>query len=327
MRSFALCLLFVAACSPATPACRVGADCASGVCNGDGSCGSPSSNDSGATGGGSSSGGGNGGGTANAGGGTASTGGSGATGGGSSSAGGGSADAGATCLPNHDGIITRAEVPLEAGLHATYRIATNATFSTTPTTVDGGTGWDLTGALAGDQDVLTNTTALTGTWFAASYSDSTYTTQLTQSSNLLGVFKVQDDGLYLMGVVTPTNTYPSTNLSYSPPAKLLAFPLMAGGQWTTTSTVSGTYEGSPWTQTEEYDSTVDDRGTALTPFSSFDVLRVKTVLTRTVGIVPTVTRTDQLVTECFGTVATITSQSDETGVEFSNDAEVRRLAP
>jgi hypothetical protein len=319
-RFIALSLLFVAACSPATPACRVGADCASGVCNGDGTCGSSSNDDSGTTGGGSSSGGG----SANTGGGS---GGGTSTGGGSTSTGGGTADAGATCLPNHDGIITRAEVPLAAGLHATYRIATDATFSTTPTPVDGGLGWDLTGALANDQDVLTNTTALTGTWFAASYSDSTYTTQLTQGSNLLGVFKVQDDGLYLMGVVTPTNTYPSTNLSYSPPAKLLAFPLMAGGHWTTTSTVSGTYEGSLWTQTEEYDSTVDDRGTALTPFSSFDVLRVKTVLTRTVGIVPTITRSDQLVTECFGTVATLTSQSDETGAEFSNDAEVRRLAP
>src|SRR5438105_416941 len=33
-----------------------------------------------------------------------------------------------TCSPNHDGVIARGEVPLAAGLDATFRVATNVTF-------------------------------------------------------------------------------------------------------------------------------------------------------------------------------------------------------
>jgi hypothetical protein len=66
---------------------------------------------------------------------------------------------------------------------------------------------------------------------------------------------------------------------------------------------------------------------AKTPFSTFDVVRVKTVLTRTVGFVATVTRSQLFVTECFGTIATLTSQANELGSEYSDQAEVRRLSP
>jgi len=41
----------------------------------------------------------------------------------------------------------------------------------------------------------------------------------------------------------------------------------------------------------------------------------------------TVTRSDAFVAECFGPVATVTSQTDEQNDEFTNVAEVRRLAP
>ncbi|MBS1151239.1 MAG: hypothetical protein H6Q89_2937, partial [Myxococcaceae bacterium] len=85
--------------------------------------------------------------------------------------------------------------------------------------------------------------------------------------------------------------------------------------------------GGIWTQTEKYESLVDKAGQAVTPFAQFQVLRVKTVLTRTVALIPTVSRSYLFATECFGTVATINSNSGESQTEFSSAAEVRRLSP
>ena len=130
-----------------------------------------------------------------------------------------------------------------------------------------------------------------------------------------------------MGSSSAADSTSATELTYTPPAKLLAFPMTAGTSWTTTSTVAGRLNGFTWTQTEKYDSLIDRSGQALTPFASFPVLRVKTVLTRTVGLVPTLTRSYLYVTECFGTVATINSNAGETQSEFSSAAEVRRLSP
>ena len=70
-------------------------------------------------------------------------------------------------------------------------------------------------------------------------------------------------------------------------------------------------------------------GTAATPFADFDVLRVRTVLTRSFPftILPDVTiRSYSWNTECFGTVATETSTQDESNTEFVDAGEVRRLS-
>ncbi len=317
---FALAFL-LAACSPSEPpACRVGADCASGVCNGDGSCAPATDGGGGGTGGAAT---GSGGGSATGGG---SGGGTGAGGGGAGGgSGGGTGGGAAVCTPNHDGTLTHDEVPLHAGLHGTFEVATNVTFDSTGDSADGGFTWNLAQTLSGDQPVLFETLALSGQWFANDFAGATYATRLSASSDLLGIFEVDADGLYLRGVASPMQSISATELTYTPPAKLLAFPMSLGTSWSTTSTVSGTFNGALWTQTEQYVSSVDKAGLAKTPFADFDVLRVKTVLTRTVGVVPTITRSYGFVTECFGNVASLTSQAGETSTEFTSQAEVRRL--
>jgi hypothetical protein len=81
--------------------------------------------------------------------------------------------------------------------------------------------------------------------------------------------------------------------------------------------------------TETYDSHADQVGTMTTPYGDFPVIRVATDLTRTAGVVTlSSTKTFAWVAECFGSVATVTSQDPAgSGAEFSDDAEVRRLAP
>src|SRR5262245_52144117 len=47
------------------------------------------------------------------------------------------------CVPNHDGVITLAEMPFAAGRMGTFRVATDATWDTTGAAVTGGgRRWD-----------------------------------------------------------------------------------------------------------------------------------------------------------------------------------------
>src|SRR5690242_16050711 len=101
-----LAVALAAGCTPKEVGCRLGADCASGICLSDGTCGLASDGGvGGGSGGGAGGGAGGGGGSGGGSGGGAGGGSGGGTGGGSGGSGGG---IGPTCSPNHDGVITRA---------------------------------------------------------------------------------------------------------------------------------------------------------------------------------------------------------------------------
>jgi len=237
--------------------------------------------------------------------------------------------ASAACTPDHDGKITAAELPLAAGQMATFRIATNATWSTAGTAnPDGSRAWDLSGALSNDTDEQLALASPSGAWWAADFASASYATPLSSSSNLLGVFHLDATGVTLVGVVSPSGGATKTELTYDPPAQILAVPMQAGSTWTSTSTVSGVAQGVIAAYDEQYQSSVDQVGTMVTPYGTFPVLRVATDLTRTSGITTLLTnRTFAWLAECFGPVATVQSTDFETSTEFSDDAEVRRLAP
>jgi hypothetical protein len=311
----------VAALSPAcadtpTRECRVGADCASGICADDGQCvrgSTPVEADGGADVDASPS-----------------------TDGSTSDApAGDSALPG--CVPNKDGTITREEVPITAGLHATYKIGKNENVSTAGTTGAGGKRvWDFSAVLNSDTSVIVETQSLKGKWYESKYAGATYASTLSTSSDLLGVFETSPGALLLRGVVSPTQPSASsgTQLTYTPSVSVLAFPLKVGATWTTNATASGTFKGVDLAfapTTESYVSKVDAAGELKTPLGTFDVLRVGIVLTRKVtsfGVTTTtIVRSFAFVTECYGTVATVTSTDNETTEEFTNAAEIRRLSP
>jgi hypothetical protein len=305
-----LSLLFVAmaslACSSAPDvACHVGADCASGICRSDGTCAPVEGTDSGSH--------------ADVVQGTD----------GSQAQDASKSDAPLTgCVPNNDGTITAAEAPLGPGLHAKFRVATNATVSTAGQAQnDGSRVWDLTGALSGDSDVTIDTTSIANTWYASSFATASYATKLSPTADLLGVFRFGGNELALQGVVSPSQQGSYTNVSYSPEAIAIQFPLSMNATWASTSTISGTAGGVPVVYYENYQSKVDAHGTLKTPFGTFQVLRIATVLTKTVGAVVTITRTFGFFAECATQVATIVSQTDEPNAEFTNAALVERLAP
>jgi hypothetical protein len=282
--------------------CRVGADCASGVCTADGTC----VRNDGAT--------------------------SDAAAPPPPPAGDASADAPTDagdaalpgCTPNHDGTITRDEVPIAPGLRATFRIAQDEDVSTAGTTSGGKRVWDLSGALPSDANVLVETLPITGTWYAGNFPGASYATKLTASSDLLGVFETASTALLLRGVASPADGVSKTELTNSPAVTVLGFPLKEGASWTSDVNVSGTAAGFPAAYGEKYESKIDASGTLKTPLGTFDVLRVNVLLTRDLTMT---TRTFAFVTECYGTIATITSGSNEQTVEFTHAAEVRRIAP
>jgi len=232
------------------------------------------------------------------------------------------------CMANHDGTISAAEVPLMAGQMATFRIATNATWSTAGhANTDGSRSWDLTGQLANDADATLALTSPQGTWWAADFASAQYATTLAAGSDLQGVFAADANGVTLLGVVSPTGGTYKTELTYDPPAKILAFPFMNGSTWMSSSTVSGYAQGVIVAYTEDYSSRVDQVGTMTTPYGAFPVLRVATDLTRTSGVATLLQkRTFAWVAECFGTIAKVAGQDNDTSSELSSDAEVERLA-
>lgn len=231
------------------------------------------------------------------------------------------------CMPNYDGKITRAEVPLRTGLYATYMAAADATVDLTGTVEGGERVWSLLGPYGGDHRTILEAREPGGQWFSEDFPDASYVARLGDSSELLGVFRLTDEALYLLGVVSPTEGFTETNVAYDPPVTVLSFPLEADKTWSDEASVSGTVQGVFSFYSEDYTSTVDAVGKLKTPFATFPVHRVRVELTRTVGFFTTKVITYAFVSECFGTVASVVSQDDEDELEFTSASEVRRLTP
>lgn len=231
------------------------------------------------------------------------------------------------CQPDGDGQVTRAELVLGPGRTATVRVATDTDVDTAGQDQDGQRRWDLGGALSGDHDVDIHTDALSDQWFAADFPDGQYTAPLSFAQDLLGVFRVDDDAVRLLGVVSPDDGVTRTELTYDPPVVVMPLPLADGDTWHTDSIVSGLTSGVATYQRDIYDSSVDAGGRLVTPYGEFPVLRVAVSLEHWVGAVLVTGRTFAFVAECYGTVAQIQSDPDETQDEFDHAAELWRLSP
>lgn len=285
--------------------CRTGAECASGVCLASGTCEAAAPSDGGLN-----------------------------PGDGAPPLAG---DSGA-CVPNGDGRIDRVEFPVRAGLRATYTYATNVAVDLTGVTTGTETRWNFKGPFANDTTRVVDVLAPTGKWWAAAFPSASYALALGAAGDLLGVFTLGASELSLVGVVSPADSATKTQLAYDPAPAFLRFPLRVGDSWTTTATVGGTAQGlaiGPLTgtqYTETYATTVDAAGSVEVPFGTFKVVRVLTSLTRRnqAGL-PIATLPDRksvaFVAECFGTVASATSNGGETRALFTTASELQRLAP
>ncbi len=229
--------------------------------------------------------------------------------------------------PNGDGIIERTELFFDPGLQVNFLAAQGVTFDTAGATIEGETVWDMSVEFPGDHTSSGEYLSIEGQWFEPSFPGATYATRLTDADDLLGVFEVTDSALTLRGVVSPLGGAQRTELVYDPAVTVLSFPLVQGKSWESDANVTGVALGLPTVYAESYENRIDAAGTLRTDFGDYQVLRVGVVLTRTVGIVPTVVRSFAFVSECVGTVASVRSNDNEDSVEFTQASEVRRIDP
>jgi hypothetical protein len=323
---FLLLAALAAGCStygPNVTQCNVGADCASGQCRADGTCVPVSTGTGGA--GGSTTG-------SQGGGGTTTTSDTSSTTTSSSSS---TTSGGPGCVPNNDGTITRAELPLAVGLKATYTVWDDVTWDPTakapwnPTTLTGGhtmvvntddptNAW-YTQPITGNAKPCA-ATATNSVWYAARMSD--------QNPDLLGIFELTDTQLLMLCVASklgaPTNPSP-TQLIYNPPVTVMKLPFKMGDTWSTLSAVTGTLQGIgiAGVYNEQYDGKVDGSGVLHTGYADFQSLRISTDLLRFLNGLWTTKHTVSFVTECFSTVGSAISP-DSTG--FPSASEVWALS-
>ncbi|HUH00837.1 MAG TPA: hypothetical protein VML75_02515 [Kofleriaceae bacterium] len=234
----------------------------------------------------------------------------------------------AGCRPDHDGVIARDEISLAPGRTATFRVATDTAVNTAGQLQSGGDRvWNFAGSFAGDQDEMVVLIDPASAWYADLFPTATYATRLSSSEDLLGVFELTDDALLLLGVVSPQAGVQRTELTYDPPVAVLTLPLTSTSSWQTDSTITGLAQGFSSFYSEQYASQVDAIGELQSPYGNFPVQRVRTQLTRTVGASVVTVRSFLFVSECFGTVASVTSNQYEPEPEFTQAAELRRIAP
>jgi hypothetical protein len=233
-----------------------------------------------------------------------------------------------TCSGNNDGVIARDE--LQFPLNLAVRYLTNP--SSTTVTVDpngamnpSGPAWDLS-STAGDVHELT-LLPVSGQWFAGSFPDANYATITDLQNGTLGVFRVTDSALSLLGFASMTPN--QTLLVYDTPVASLHFPIELGDSWVTgAKIVNGTLNGQPFASADTYRISVDQSGTAILPFLSFDhTLRVHVELSQALPGGVAVNHIQYLFFhECYGELGRMVSNPGETDPNFTTAAEFRRLA-
>lgn len=226
------------------------------------------------------------------------------------------------CWPNKDEQIELSEFPALPGVVQNYLLAKEVTVDTS------GTDWDLSAAIDGEVQASIALEALAEQWFAKSFDGATYVAPIAGEDSLQGVYEVTGNQLLLRGVVSKSEAADvKTELTYSPPAVIMNFPFKVEDTWTSTSIITGIYPLGVAYYTETHASQVDTAGTMNTPLADFDVLRIRSKMTRTVGLVVSTRRNHYHVAECFGTVSSMTSHFNEAEENFSLAAEVRRITP
>jgi hypothetical protein len=232
------------------------------------------------------------------------------------------------CSGNNDGQIARGELQFPLGLAVRYLAnppGTTVTVSPAGVMRPSGPEWDLT-STAGEVYEL-KLDAVAGQWFGGSFPDATYATTTDLASGTLGIFRVTDTALLLLGYASPEPN--QTLLVYDAPIATVHFPIRQGDSWVTGARiVNGTLGGQPFASSDTYRISVDARGTAVLPFLSFEnTLRIHVDLSQALPAGVAVSRIQYLYFhECYGELGRMVSNPGEADPGFTAAAEFRRLA-
>jgi hypothetical protein len=230
-----------------------------------------------------------------------------------------------SCVPNRDGQITAAELPIALGATLTYYAGTNRTVDLAG---QGGV-YDLSQERPDDQVVEVGPVALGPQWYASSYPAGQFV--VDAGGELDGIYHQDEQGLWLDGTASQQRGANQTSIIYPTPLSVLRFPLAGGATWSASSALPAgtTIAGLPFLGTDALDVDITAGARLDVPYVQFSpVLRVRTKATRTPSTgTPVVTkRTTLFLFECFGEVARAESAPNEPAADFTTAAYLRRFA-
>lgn len=231
------------------------------------------------------------------------------------------------CPANNDGVLQRAEVLVNFEETLLYRApprGQQVTVDLAGVMEEGTQTWHFEDAVAGERVVEEGASSIAGTWFEEDFPTATHVAPLSESYGYDGVYRLDDEALWLLGFVSNDNE--GTRVNYDPPVPILRFPLAQGDSWTVATTGSGWMSWVMFYDTEEYTLTVDAVGIVVVPAGRFPALRVRSELTQTVGLLTTRRIAYSFMSECWGRVAQVASRDNESELEFELAADYRRLA-
>jgi hypothetical protein len=239
------------------------------------------------------------------------------------------------CTPNLDGKIDSNEIKVGFNVPINYLVppagqSHPVDVMTALAPVNHLMSWDWSVDYAEDQVAQLAATPLTGKWYAASFPNGQFTVPVDLGGTIEAVNSIDATGMYLHGIASKVQdpTEGRTLYVYNPPITALRFPIMPGGDWSSTGQVrNGTLRGLPFASNDTYHVRVDAMGELKLPDVTFkQVHRVRTDVTidPAVGI-KTTQKQVSFYFECFGEVAKATSQLNETSDAFTSALEVRRL--
>lgn len=227
-----------------------------------------------------------------------------------------------SCVPNRDGMITSAELPVALGASLPYYVGESRTIAQT------GTTWDFSTELADDDVVALGPAAVKDQWYAASFPSGQFV--VDAGSGLDGIYHQDDQALWLDGTASRDSAMASrTLIVYAQPIAVLRFPVAAGDSYETRATLAAaTINGLPFNGSDEVTVAVVGSGLLAVPYVEMSpVLRVTVAVKRVPTSGPTTSRrTTLFLFECFGEVARAESRADETSADFTFAAYFRRFA-
>jgi len=226
-----------------------------------------------------------------------------------------------SCVPDRDGAITAAELPI--ALDATLRYYAGANRTIDQALHDG--AWRFDEERADDEVIELGPTALRTQWYAGSFPSGQFV--VDSGGGLDGIYHQDEQALWLDGTASHAET-PQTLVIYQPPLAVLRFPITSGDAFTQNVAITGaTINGLPFNGSDELSVVVRASGRLDLPYVRFSpALEVQTLATRRAGTTTTSRRTTLFLFECFGEVTRAESRPDEPNPDFTSAAYLRRFA-
>ncbi len=232
-----------------------------------------------------------------------------------------------TCVPDRDGKITAAELPIAYGATSAYYASPAGATRTINTATK---QWDLSEERADDVVIALGPVEIKAQWYASSFPAGQFA--IDGGGGLDGIYHQDDQALWLDGTASQQMAPAGgkTLIRYAQPIAVLRFPVADADAYTTIAQIpDGIVSGLPFIGTDEVAVDVTGDGRLDVPYVRFSpALRVRTAVTRKPSTgTPVVTRRSVLfLFECFGEVARAESRVDETAIDFTTAAYLRRFA-